>query len=197
MKQSRLFFLLLCVSGFGWSQTPRWVVVNFQRVFEEFTELKQADADVKKEIQAFRDEQAKRLESHNVRKQAFQKLREQAASADVAGTEREALVDEAAKLFEDLRSEEQELQKLQVEFNQQAEAKIVRLRKEFSDQVREHIRKMAEERDWGVVIDSSAVGSNGLPVIHYVESTQDVTVDVVRSLNASVAETETEEETGE
>jgi len=198
MNKSRFLFLLLCFPVLGWSQGTRWVVVNYQQVFEQFSELQQADARLKQEIQSFREEQAKRLEAHNARKASFQSMREQAANAGLSDEEREKLVDEAATLFESLRAEEQELQKKQVEFNQEAEAKIVRLRREFSQMVTEHIRKLAEERDWGLVLDSSAVGNNGLLVVQYAETSLDVTLEVIRSLNASVEEEETsEEEEGE
>lgn len=200
MNYIRFCFLTCFVPLVGFAQAPKWVVVNFQEVFESFTELQQADQQLKQEIQSYRSEQAAKLEAHNQRKQGFQKMRERAANESLPEAERNTLVQEAAAMFEELRKEEQELQKRQNEFNQQAEAKIVRLRREFADKVSTHIKKMAAEQDWAVVLDSSAVGSNGLPMVQFADSTVDVTVDVIRSLNASVApavEEETETEEGE
>jgi Skp family chaperone for outer membrane proteins len=194
MKTLGLMFMALCCLPSLPAQAPRWVVVDFQKVFESYRDLQLADADMKREIQAFRQEQAVRIEGLNAKKQEFLELREQAAADGISEEDRTSLVEQATALFEQLRATEQELQQEQTEFNQQAEAKIGRLRREMADRVSSHLDRMARERGWDLVLDSSANGVSGLPVVQYADPTLDKTVDVINSLNAAAAEEAGEEE---
>jgi len=189
MKYHRIgLFCCLLVAGVVFAQSPRLVTVDFQQVFEEYRELQRLDRKMKSDVQAFRDELEVKLQALQSRNQDFQELRGQAAAEGLTVEEREQLIEQAAEFFRELKTEEQAIQQEQQAFQEKMETRAMRLRREIADSVTAHIEEMSRERGWDVVLDTSAQGASGLPVVVYADAGADVTLDVIRSLNLADAE---------
>ena len=193
MKTFSLLLLSIVLPAATLNAQSRGVVtVKFQDVFEEYIPLRKLDQEMRMELQAFREEQAAKLQALQAGNQRFQELRGQAAAEDVSEEERERLIEQAGALFEELRASEQKLRQEQQAYNQEIESRAGRLRREVVDSILEHIQGMSRERGWTVVLDSSARGNNGLPTVLFADPGTDVTREVIRSLNRAAAEEEAE-----
>lgn len=198
-KPFLLLISLFCFPHGVFAQSGRVVTADFQQVFENYSELRELDQQMRAELQAFRDGQEEKLKALRAQNEQFQQIRNQAAAEGISAEEREELIERATEIFESLRREEQALQQKQQAFNQEMEARAARMRREVVDTVLEHVEEMSRERGWDLVVDASARGANGLPVVLFADPGMDVTREVVRSLNRAAAEEaeETEEDAAE
>jgi Skp family chaperone for outer membrane proteins len=188
MKTTSLLITGLFLPLFLSAQTTRMVTVDFQKVFEEYTELQAMDQKMKMEIQAFREDQQVKLQALQKKNQTFQALREQAASETLSVEEREVAVEKAQVVFQELQEERQAIQQEQQAYNQDLEARMSRLRQDVVNQVTAHIQELSRERSWDLVVDISARGNTGLKVVLFSDDSLDVTLDVIRTLNQAAAE---------
>jgi len=190
----RLFFPLLCLSVvFLGTVRSETVVIDFQKVFEEYEELKNVDRKFQESVREFRARQEEEVGNLRDQQEKFNALRTEAAQAGVSDERRAELAEEATVLLERLQTQEQKLKEQRARFQQELEAKGARLRRRIVDEVNERVAAMAEEREWSLVIDSSARGNNGLRVMPYVAPEMDRTREVIRVLNQQVADKAAEE----
>jgi Skp family chaperone for outer membrane proteins len=82
---------------------------------------------------------------------------------------------------------EQELQQAQQNFQRDVEEQGRRLRQRIVDEIRARIEVLSKERGWLIVMDASASGANGVPVVLYAAVESDVTREVIQSLNSTPA----------
>lgn len=179
---------MLTSPGSVFSQTT--VVVNFQTVFEEYRELQRLDLEFRRDVETFQTEQQQAVQALQAKQQAFNQLRQQAAQPEVSDEQREQLAEQAAVMLEELTTEEQRLRQERQKFQQELEAKGVRLRRRIVEDVRKQIEGFAGREGWELVLDSSASGQNGLPVIQYADPAMDKTRWVITELNQAAARNE-------
>jgi Skp family chaperone for outer membrane proteins len=158
-------------------------VVNFQTVFQEYEELKRLDAEFRAEVETYREAQQAKVSELEAMQQQFNQLREQAAQPEVSEEERGALAEQATKILEELNRSERALREARQSFEQELEAKGIRLRRKIVQEVNQKVAQFAEQQGWDLVLDSSAVGPNGLPVIQYARPDADKTRWLITELN--------------
>jgi len=185
-----LFFLALPAQR---AISQNIVVVNFQTVFEEYSELQRLDREFRQEADAFQEQQQQAVQELQAKQQEFAQLRQKAAQPDTEDEEREQLAEEAGVLLEELNNEEQRLRTNLQEFQKELEAKGIRLRRRIVNDVRNQIEGFAKSQRWDLVVDSSATGPNGLPVVQYANPELDKTRWVITELNQAAARNAGEE----
>lgn len=187
MKSNTSTFIrsLLLLVGFALPVGAEMVVVHFQTVFEEFYELRLEDQKLRATVQEFQQQQEVKVQELQAKQQAFNQLRSRAAQPEVSDEERGQLAEQAVQHLETLNREEQAIREERNQFQEDLEAKGVRLRRNIVDKVTRKITEMAEARNWTLVLDSSAKAPNGLPVVHFATPALDMTQVVIRELNAS------------
>lgn len=184
----RYLLPLMCVwLGSLVLQAETVVVINFQTVFEEYRELIRLDQEFRGEVESFQAKQQEAVTNLQAQQQAFNELRQQAAQPEVTEAERKEMADRAAELLEELNREEQRLRQERQTFQQELEAKGIRLRRRIVEDVRDQIETFAGTQGWDLVLDSSANGQNGLPVIQYANPEMDKTRWVITELNQTAA----------
>ncbi|MEX2607041.1 MAG: OmpH family outer membrane protein [Kiritimatiellia bacterium] len=175
----------LLLVGLALPVRAEMVVIHFQTVFEEFYELRIEDQKLRASVQEFQREQEIKVQELQAKQEAFNQLRSRAAQPEVSNEEREQIAEEAVQQLEELNREQQAIQEERNQFQQDLEAKGIRLRRGIVDKVTRKITEMAEARNWTLVLDSSAKAPNGLPVVHFATPAMDMTQVVIRELNAS------------
>ncbi|WFB36078.1 OmpH family outer membrane protein [Kiritimatiellota bacterium B12222] len=177
-----LALFLLCVTNFSLLLQAEIVSINFQKVFETYPELKMEDQKLRQEVAAFQQAQNEKVQALQAQQQQFNAMRNQAAQPGLSADERKKLVGEATTSLEALNKEEQAIREERAQFQKDIEAKGLRLRRIIVDKVNAKVAEIAEEKEWEMVLDSSAKSPNGLPVIAYVTETKDQTDFVIREL---------------
>jgi Skp family chaperone for outer membrane proteins len=163
------------------------VSVNFQQVFEQYRELKLEDQKLRAQVADFQQEQQVKVQALQLKQQAFNQMRNQAAQPEVTEDQRKEIVKEATTQLEELNQEEQALRQERTQFQKDLEAKGLRLRRGIVDKVNEQIETFAEEEGWEIVVDASAKSPNGLPVLAYISPAMDKTQWVIAELNKASA----------
>ncbi len=163
------------------------VTINYQKVFEEYIELKLEDQKLRDQVAAFQTEQQEKVQSLQLKQQEFNELRNRAAQPEVPEAERKAIVEKATRQLEVLNKQEQGLRQERAQFQKDLEAKGLRLRRGIVEKVNAKIKEMAEDNDWELVLDSSAKSPNGLAMVSYASQTLDRTDLLIQELNSSAA----------
>jgi Skp family chaperone for outer membrane proteins len=184
---------LLLVLGLGLSssviaQAPSIAVIDFQEVFENYSELRRLDNDLRKELETFRNQQAEKITALQSKNQEFESMRQKAATLETDNEERKALTEEASALFTLVKEGEQKFQNEQKAFNEMIQGKANRLRRDIVDHIQAFVQEMAKERGWDLVLDASAIGGNGLKIVQHHDAAMDFTDEVIRGLNIQAAE---------
>jgi len=192
MNMKKLCWMIPVVCGTLTLQAE-WVAIHFQTVFEQFHELQVEDQKLRQEIAGFQQEQEQKVQALQQRQETFNQLRREAAQPGVTEEQRQNMAERAAEMLEALNREEQALREERNQFQQDMEAKGVRLRRIIVNRVNDKIEELSQAQGWSLVLDSSARSPNGLPVIPYVEETRDVTGLVIQELNAGAAVPQTPE----
>jgi len=165
----------------------RVVTVNVDQVFSEYQQTKLADQELQRRIETFRQEQAESVALYQQMQQEFNQFREEGAKVGLSEAERRTLAEKAAETINRLRTMEQELQQAQQNFQRDVEEQGRRLRQRIVDEIRARIEVLSKERGWLIVMDASASGANGVPVVLYAGVESDVTREVIQSLNSTPA----------
>jgi outer membrane protein len=165
----------------------RVVTVNVDQVFSEYQQTKLADQELQRRIETFRQEQAESVALYQQMQQEFNQFREEGAKVGLSEAERRTLAEKAAETINRLRTMEQELQQAQQNFQRDVEEQGRRLRQRIVDEIRARIEVLSKERGWLIVMDASASGANGVPVVLYAAVESDVTREVIQSLNSTPA----------
>ena len=163
------------------------VSIDFQKVFEQFYELRQEDQKLREEVAAFQQAQQRKVQELQAKQETFNQLRNQAAQPETTDVQRKEMVTQATTQLEELNREEQALRQERTQFQKDLEAKGLRLRRGIVDKVNAKIAEIAKEQGWEMVFDASAKSPNGLPVIAYVTEAKDKTEWIIRELNSKVA----------
>lgn len=102
-------------------------------------------------------------------------------------TRRRELAQQAADKLNEMRSLEERFRQEDQNRQRQIEEQGRRLRQRIVDEMLEKVRELSAERNWTLVLDSSAVSANGLPVVLRAATPLDVTGEVIQALNRSPA----------
>lgn len=181
---SIVFVLLLCSTSTLRAET---VVVDMDRVFAEFHRTRQAEAQVQEMVQAYRQEQERARADFQQMQESFNRLREESSSMELEETRRRELAQQAADKLNEMRSLEERFRQEDQNRQRQIEEQGRRLRQRIVDEMLEKVRELSAERNWTLVLDSSAVSANGLPVVLRAATPLDVTGEVIQALNRSPA----------
>ncbi len=159
------------------------VVVNMDRVFNEFYRTREAEQQVQELIQQFRAEQQEAQQEYQTLQQAFGAIRETAADVALSEEERRAKANEASEILNRIRAMEEEIRSREQQRQQQIEEQGRRMRQQLVDAILEHIREMSPARNWDLVLDASGASPNGIPNVLHAANPRDVTAEVIQSIN--------------
>ncbi len=163
----------------------RIATIDMTKTFDSYWRTKQADAALKeqaaemdKELRGFIDERTKAAEE-------YQKVLVSVNDPALSAEEREKRKADADKKLQDLRELEQTIQQYDRQARVTLEEKKSRLRANLVNEIRSVIEARAKSAGYTLVIDSSAVGANNVPVVLYRTAENDLTEDVIKQLNAT------------
>ena len=181
-----LRFFLVSLAALGGMASAQTVVVDMNRVFQEYIRTQEADRQMQASIQNYRQGQQELQERFRVRQEAFNEMRQRTADRELDNAERQALAEEAAEMLNELRALEQELRQEDANRQRQIEEQGRRMRNRIVEEIQEKITELATARNWTLVLDSSATSTNGLPVVLHAMPAADVTGEVIQALNQPI-----------
>ncbi|MCC5844065.1 MAG: OmpH family outer membrane protein [Verrucomicrobia bacterium] len=183
-KLPGIFLLLTLLTGIQTALSAQnIVVVNMDRVFNEFHRTREAEQQVQELIQQFRMEQQETQQNYQALQQAFSAIRETAGDIALSDEDRRAKANEASEILNRIRAMEEEIRSLEQQRQQQIEEQGRRMRQQLVDAIIDHIREISPGRNWDLVLDASGASPNGIPNILHAANPRDVTAEVIQSIN--------------
>lgn len=161
------------------------VFVNMESVFTNFYKTKSADAQLKQQAEAFNQERQKMVAELKDLQEQFDKIREEAQNVALNEDVRLQKRNQAEEKLMAIRDQESKVRRFDELRGKQLEEQTRRVRNGILQEIRDTIERMARERNYDVVIDSSGKSLNGVEMFLYVDAKNDVTAEVVRTLNAT------------
>ncbi|MCS7337026.1 MAG: OmpH family outer membrane protein [Verrucomicrobiae bacterium] len=173
---------LIAQSAFG---QVRIATIDMTKTFDSYWRTKQLDALLKeqaaemdKELRGFIEERTKAAED-------YQKALAAANDPTLSAEERDKRRAEADKKLQDLRELEKNIQDYDRQARVILDEKRNRYRANLVDEIRAVIEARAKSAGYTLVLDSSAVGANNVPVVLYRAAENDLTEEVIKQLNAT------------
>ncbi len=190
MKSSAKLFASLLLFSFvaapAWAQQqPRIASVDLRRVFDNYWKKKQAEAQLKDRQADMQKEDKNLIAEFDRAREEYQKLLNDAGSAELSSEER----DKRKKSAEDKLKSLQELQVNIRQYEKTAETTIMeqtdRMRSNILNDIRAVVNAKAKAAGFSLVIDTAAESKNLTPVFLYANLENDLTEAVLTQLNAN------------
>lgn len=161
----------------------RIVVVQLDRVFNEFYKTKLAAAQIETRKQEVRDELKQREDRLRALDKELAELRGQMNDAAISDEHRAQLRESAAAKqlqFNELQEESRQLADLR---NKELEDMSRRMRRGLVEEIREAVREFGRSQGYDAIIDASGQTLNGVEAIVYFNDKLDITNRVIETLN--------------
>ncbi|WP_404423546.1 OmpH family outer membrane protein [Nibricoccus sp. IMCC34717] len=170
------------VVGFA-QATPKVALVDVAKVYDGHYSLPEQQEKAKTFQTQAREQIEKMLKDGQAMTEKFKELEEQTRNTLLTDDKRKAAADEAQKLAEEIRKKEEDVQG----FSQNADAQFRQAVGAFRQNLVESISKIAVEvgkkKGATLVLDKSAVGAQGFPIIMFADASFDITEDVIAEVN--------------
>lgn len=178
-------------SGGAWAQgAGQIVLVNMEEVFSEYYKTQRADERLKEKAEEFSEERQQMIDELRALEETFEAAREEAQDSTLSERAREKKREEAEEKLAELKVKEREIRAYEEERRTMLEQQGKRMRQRIVDEITEAIERLAEERGYFLVIDSSGESKNNIPLLIYYEDGADITADVVSRLNKDAVDFE-------
>ena len=171
-----MIMLGTCLAG---SPEGSVAVVNMEKLLKAHPDSASAEAAFRKQIKEFDLEQQDMIAELEEAQQAVEDARTEAASPILSNEGREekkALVERRKAALQ--RKRRMLAETLHLRQKQIADQEI-RMRNRIVRKIREHIEAVAAKKGISLVVDSSAVGAQGAPVVAYSKEEQDLTAEIL------------------
>ena len=157
--------------------------IDLDRVFNEYSKTKIADAQLKEQAEEFKTEHKAMVEDLQKLQDEFNALRDDAqntALSEDAQNDKRMAAEE--KLVE-VREKESSIRRYDESRQKQLDEQSRRMRKKIVEEIQDVVSKFSETQSFSVVIDSSGDSLNGVPVVLYADPKHDITDEVLEQLN--------------
>ncbi len=162
---------------------PRIVVVQLDRVFNEFYKTKLAGAQIETRKQEIREELKARETQLVALDKELSELRVQindtALSDEQRGQLRETAADKQLR-FNEMQEQARQVAELR---NKELEDMSRRMRRGLVEEIREAVREFARVQGYDAVFDASGQTLNGVEALIYFDDKLDITDRVIETMN--------------
>jgi len=186
MKRSGLvagLIVLLAVNG--WCAGEKLAVLDFERALKEYYKTKPAEAEIDRQKQDFKIDIERRIKNLDQLQEKYEAAREETRNKALNDEGMKTKLADAEKKLMELKEYQQEVKK----FSDQEKKRIVedsmRIRKRFTEDILDVVKKCSAEKGLLAVMDSSSAIEELRGAVLYCDSSADITDAVVKILNES------------
>lgn len=177
-------FAASTLAGFA-QATPKVALVDVAKVYDGHYSLPEQQEKAKTFQTQAREQIEKMIKDGQAMTGKFRELEEQTRNTLLTEDKRRSAAEEAQKLAEDIRKKEEEVQG----FSQNADAQFRQAVGAFRQSLVEAISKVAldvaKRKGATLVLDKSAVGAQGFPVVMFADNSFEITDEVIAEINKS------------
>ena len=183
LKYVTCFLLITVLPLSGYSQTPKFAVVDMEKLFKNYYKTKVASAKLKKQAETFKDYADRLAQAQLKLKEEFNALRDASQNIAYSETQRESKRLAARDKYRQLKSKELELEQYSRDKRIQLRDKEAAMRKDILTEIRKAIAKYAKNKKFTLVLDSSGRTMNNISSIIYFRTELDITEIILDIIN--------------
>jgi outer membrane protein len=178
-------FLLLAVSGAPALAESKTALIDLRKVFDNYWKTKEADSALKDRA-AEMDKQYKNLtEDWTKSRDEYQKLLATVNDQAVSSEERAKRKKTADAKMLELKEGEQTIEGFRRQATTTLDEKKRQMRDKILAEIRNAINAKAKAAGYSIVFDSAADSANATPVLIYTTGENDITDEILATLNVS------------
>lgn len=176
---------LLAGPGIASAQGVKIGSVSLEKLYGEFYKTKIARKTFEESLSVYRKDRQQRIDDLQKLNEEYQKLREEAASQALTQEKRDLKAKAAGEKLGELRKANQAVQDFEQSSQQFLTDQQRRQNTAIMKEILEAVRKKAKDGAYTVMVDSSGLGSAGIPGAVYADDKLDITDLVLKDLNAN------------
>jgi Skp family chaperone for outer membrane proteins len=159
------------------------VFVDAQEVFKQFYKTQLAQDQIRQQADDIKLERAAMEVDLNAVKEVVEVLRTDARDTTLSVEIRQGKRDQLEEKLVEMQQSEQEMNEYEKLRIKQLEQQNTRMTRKLFDEIHEAIILFSKEKGYSGVIDRSAQGRNGSPVMLYASPKEDITEQMIALLN--------------
>ncbi len=158
-------------------------IIDLQKVFEDYSKTKEADARLKTQMEGFKNERDSRLEDYRSLVDQIKSLRDALNDPSLSADAKKEKQLKYEEKFNEARQREQELKNFEQTTAKLLQDQSGRMRKTIIDEINEVVKTFCSGK-YDLVLDKSGVTMNGTSTILFSENLTDLTSEIVQRLNS-------------
>ncbi len=164
---------------------PKIAIIDLKKVFDGYWETKEADTQIKERQNDFKKARQGMIDDYQKSNEEYRKLVESANDPALSSEERDKRKKTAETKLLELREIEQSVQQYDRQSQNTLGEQTRRMRDNIVRKIREVIDAKAKAAGFTLVIDIAGESTAFTPVILYTNGENDITEEVLTTLNAS------------
>ncbi|MEI6807315.1 MAG: OmpH family outer membrane protein [bacterium] len=175
--------LLLATAVSGWCAGEKFGVIDFERVLKEYYKTKPAEVVIEKQKADFKVEIERRLKTLEQMGQDYETARDAARNKALNEDAMKGKLADAEKKLMELKEYQQDVKKYSDDEKKRIIQESLRMRRRFSEDIQEVVRKHAVDKGLLMVVDSSSSIEDLRGSVIYRDDSVDITSATIRTLN--------------
>lgn len=175
--------LLLATAVSGWCAGDKSAVIDFERVLKEYHKTKPAEMEIEKQKADFKLEIERRLKTLEQMGQDYETARDAAHNKALNDDAVKAKLADAEKRLMELKEYQQDVKKYSDDEKKRIIQESLRMRRRFSEDIQEVVKKHAVDKGLLMVVDSSSSIEDLRGAVIFHDDSVDITSAIISALN--------------
>lgn len=167
----------------GAAQQTKIAVIDMKTVFDGYWKTKQASVTFEDRKKDYADQHQTMIDQYQAANEEYRKLRETVSEPAISNTEKGRRTKEADGKLEEIKRLERDIRDHQKSMEGNLTETRFRLRRNILREIRDIVNTKAKTEGFTLVLDSASEGLNQTPVILYSSGTNDITDEILGTLN--------------
>ncbi len=174
--------LLLLSASVALAQ-PKIAVVDMKKVFDGYWKTKQLDKKLSGSLQEFNDQQKKMIEQFQAAQKEYLAVKESAKDPALSANEKERRNTEAEEKLQQIRQLENDIRSHKRSGEVRLTEQQVRHKNNLITDIKDTIKVKARSEGFSLVLNTAAVDINQAPIVLFTDGSNDITDDILATLN--------------
>ncbi len=174
--------LLLLSASVALAQ-PKIAVVDMKKVFDGYWKTKQLDKKLSGSLQEFNDQQEKMIEQFQAAQKEYLAIKESAKDPALSTNEKDRRNTEAEEKLQQIRQLENDIRSHKRSGEVRLTEQQVRHKNNLISDIKDTIKVKARSEGFSLVLNTAAVDINQAPIVLFTDGSNDITEDILATLN--------------
>lgn len=175
--------LALSATAFSQGSSGRIVMVDLNRVFNEYYKTPIASAKLKETVDNYNKEQEAMMEQYKRQTAELDKLREDSVKPEYTQEVRDQKKKAVTEKLGELKKTQDDITEFKRTHQLTLDQNSQRMRKTILGEIQDVIARIAKDAGYSLVLDKSGNTLNGVSTVVYSQDSMDITDSIIKMLN--------------